>query len=59
MNDDIANLKKTVVAIQKQIKDKQIAKETIEKTIESFLWANGIVGNFELDYIDDSFPSCE
>ena len=57
MSDSINNLKKAVVAIRDNTKDKKYANELIETTIESFLWANGIVCSVKLDYIDDSFPS--
>ena len=57
MSDSIDDLKKAVVAISYSSKDKKLVDELVEKTVESFLWANGIVCSVKLDYVDDSFPS--
>lgn len=48
MKDSIENLKKAIDAVNMQIKDKELAKITIEQTIESFLWANDIDCKVEL-----------
>ena len=57
MRDSINNLKKAVISVRDNTKDKAYANELIETTIESFLWANGIVCSVKLDYIDDNFPN--